>query len=241
MISVCMATYNGGHYIREQLDSILMQLGEGDEIIISDDSSTDDTLEIIASYADNRIKIFPGQHFHSPVFNFENALKQAKGDYVFLSDQDDVWKLDKVQVMLEELKRFALVVSDCMVVDKEGGVIQDSFCFSEVRKTGVVSNIWRNNYLGCCMAFRREVLDKALPFPSQIAMHDIWLGLCASVFFSTTFISDKLICYRRHGNNASATAEASNLPWTYRISYRLYFICQLVKRFFGIKFYKIWK
>ena len=141
MISVCMATYNGGHYIREQLDSILMQLGEGDEIIISDDSSTDDTLEIIASYADNRIKIFPGQHFHSPVFNFENALKQAKGDYVFLSDQDDVWKLDKVQVMLEELKRFALVVSDCMVVDKEGGVIQDSFCFSEVRKTEVVSNI----------------------------------------------------------------------------------------------------
>ena len=90
MISVCMATYNGEKYIEEQLKSILSQLGENDEVIVSDDSSTDNTLAIVESFNDVRIKIFPNNKFHSPIFNFENALKQATGDYIFLSDQDDV-------------------------------------------------------------------------------------------------------------------------------------------------------
>lgn len=232
MISVCMATYNGGRYLKEQLDSILAQLGRYDEVIISDDSSMDGTLEIIESYRDNRIVILPNQKFHSPIFNFENALKYANGDYIFLSDQDDIWEIDKVKVMLLYLSQYSLVVSNCSIIDKDGNLIRESYFNNEVHKTGVLKNLVHNNYLGCCMAFRREVLNIALPFPSKIAMHDIWLGLCASTFFSTVFIPNKLICYRRHGNNASVTAEASNLPWTYRIYYRLYFLYQLIKRIF---------
>ena len=83
MISVCIATYYGGKYIKEQLDSILFQLGKDDEVIISDDSSTDDTLSILESYHDERIVILTNQKFHSPVYNFENALKSAKGDFIF--------------------------------------------------------------------------------------------------------------------------------------------------------------
>lgn len=104
MISVCIATYNGGKYIKEQLDSILFQLGKDDEVIISDDSSTDDTLSILESYHDERIVILTNQKFHSPVYNFENALKSAKGDFIFLSDQDDIWEPTKVEVMLDSLK-----------------------------------------------------------------------------------------------------------------------------------------
>lgn len=232
MISVCIATYNGENFIKEQLDSILIQLNANDELIISDDSSTDNTLKIIHSYDDKRIKLLPNQKFHSPIYNFENALKHSKGDFVFLSDQDDVWEANKIEVMLSHLSKYSLAVSNCSIVDKNGEVIRESYFNDETLKTGVFRNLIHNNYLGCCMAFRREVLDIALPFPTKIAMHDIWLGLCAAHFFSTIFIPDKLIRYRRHGNNASVTAEASNLAWSYRIKYRLYFLYHLIKRAF---------
>lgn len=229
-ISVCIATYNGGKYIKEQLDSILTQLGKDDEVIVSDDSSTDDTLAIVESYHDSRLIVLANQKFHSPILNFENALKHVSGDYIFLSDQDDIWEMNKVKVMLPYLSQYSLIVSNCSIIDKDGNLIRESYFNSEVQRTGILKNLIRNNYLGCCMAFKREVLDIALPFPSKIAMHDIWLGLCASAFFSTIFIPNKLICYRRHGNNASVTAEASNLSWRYRISYRIYFLYQLIKR-----------
>lgn len=230
-----MATYNGEKYIREQLNSILLQLGENDEIIVSDDSSTDKTLSIIDSFNDARIKIFPNNKFHSPIFNFENALKQAKGDYIFLSDQDDIWEVNKVETMLLYLTQYDLIVSDCSIIDKDGKMIRESYYGGSEPKVGVFRNIIRNHYLGCCMAFRKELLEIALPFPRKIAMHDIWLGLCASCFFSTKFIPDKLIRYRRHGGNASATAETSNLPWMYRINYRLHFLYQLFKRWLSCR------
>ena len=99
MISVCIATYNGAEYLREQVESILSQLEEEDEIVVSDDSSTDTTIEILQSFGDRRIKIFknPAKGF---VRNFENALRQAQGDFIFLSDQDDVWLPNKVAVCM---------------------------------------------------------------------------------------------------------------------------------------------
>ena len=95
MISVCMATYNGAQFIKEQIDSILCQLSTEDELIISDDGSTDETLSIINSYKDNRIKVFQhkaaeGSAFIKATRNFENAMSHAVGDYIFLSDQDDM-------------------------------------------------------------------------------------------------------------------------------------------------------
>lgn len=229
-ISVCIATYNGEKYIKEQLDSILVQLGENDEIIISDDSSTDKTLDIIQSYKDKRIKVFPNNKFHSPIFNFENALKQAKGDYIFLADQDDIWIANKIEKMMEALQQCSLVVSDCYVVDKDCKIIRDSF-FEMKPSLGIIKNLIKNKYLGCCMAFRREVLSKALPFPKHIAMHDIWIGLCGALFYKTTFIEDKLIMYRRHGENASSTAENSKYSLIYKVSYRVVLFVYLIKRF----------
>ena len=89
MISVCIATYNGEHYINQQLKSILSQLSYNDEIIISDDSSNDKTINIIESFNDKRIKLLKYQKYFNPIYNFENTLKNVSGDYIFLSDQDD--------------------------------------------------------------------------------------------------------------------------------------------------------
>ena len=104
MISVCVATYNGEKFIREQIESILCQLSSDDEIIVSDDGSTDGTIVIINCIGDKRIRIIEGPRKHSPTFNFENALKEAKGDYIFLADQDDVWKTNKVEVCMKWLQ-----------------------------------------------------------------------------------------------------------------------------------------
>ena len=106
-ISVCIATYNGEKYIKEQLESIIHQLGEYDEIIISDDGSNDKTIQIIENFKDTRIKIFN----HSPnrktkykfdltTRNIENALSKAKGDFIFLADQDDIWIKNKVEKLI---------------------------------------------------------------------------------------------------------------------------------------------
>ena len=234
MISVCIATFNGEKYIREQLDSILYQLSDSDEVIISDDSSTDKTLEIVKSYNDPRIKIFPNNKFHSPIFNFENALKYAEGDYVFLSDQDDVWMDNMIEIMIKALKDASLVVSNCFVVDKNLNIIKESF-FTQKPSASIIKNIISNNYIGCCMAFRKEVLLKALPFPKQIAMHDIWLGLCGALFYNVIFISEKLIMYRRHNENSSPTMEKSNYKLMYKIVYRIKLMFFLIKRY--LKYY----
>ena len=95
MISVCIATYNGEKYLREQLDSILPQLAESDEVIVSDDGSTDGTIDLITSLNDPRIKIVSNSGRKGYVGNFENALKHTTGDYIFLSDQDDIWYPNK--------------------------------------------------------------------------------------------------------------------------------------------------
>ncbi len=205
MISVCVATYNGEKYLKEQLDSILMQLSEDDEVIVSDDGSTDSTLEILAEYGE-RVKILKNEQ-KGIVSNIENALNQAKGDIIFLSDQDDVWLPNKVETCVKELKVADLVVSDCFVTDKNLNIAHHSFFKKNNSFQNKFLALMKNSYLGCCMAFNRAVLDLALPFPKDIPMHDIWIGNVAGFNFKTKFISEPLIYYRRHYKNNSTASE----------------------------------
>lgn len=234
MVSVCMAVYNGAHYIKEQIDSILPQLAPSDELVVSDDGSTDATLEIVAHYADPRIKIRRNQERHGVVGNFENALREAKGDFIFLADQDDVWLPGKVEKMLACLERYDCVVSDCYVTDRALRVVHDSFYSYKSVKTGKLYNLFVHNYFtGCCMAFKKEVLRKALPFPASVPMHDIWLGNVAHFFFKTIFIPDKLIYFRRHETNSSAvTGAASPYPLSRKLLIRWVTLTELCGRSF---------
>ncbi len=231
MISVCIATYNGSRVIREQLESIIPQLGASDEIVISDDASTDNTLSIIADLSCPLIRIVQGPCAGSPQKNFENALREAKGDIIFLSDQDDRWAEDKVAVMLKALKKADCVVSDCYVTDGDMNVTAESFYKHNGTRIGRYYNlICRNGYLGCCMAFRRCVLEKSLPFPKKVPMHDIWIGNIAAFTHTLTFIPEKLIYFRRNDKNASSTAGESRFSLMQKIHFRLYTIWWLIRR-----------
>ena len=221
MISVCIATYNGERFIREQIDSILRQLSSDDEIIVSDDGSTDDTISIIDSIDDKRIIIIEGPRKHSPTPNFECAMKEAKGDYIFMADQDDVWKPNKVEVCIEWLHKYDCVVSDAEVTDINLNPLYPSlYTIMQVRQGRIYNTVWKNGYTGCCMAFRRNVLNASLPFPKNIPMHDIWIGNVAAYKYNMKFIPDKLIMFRRHNETISCNGKGSKYSIWQQIKFR---------------------
>lgn len=230
MISVCIATYNGEKYIQEQLASILPQLGRDDEVIISDDGSTDNTLNAIMAFRDERIKITKGPRLNSPIWNFENALKQAKGEYIFLADQDDVWKPNKVEVCMKWLQQYDCVISDAEVTDEHLNILYPSlYKLLHIRKNKVYSALWKNGYTGCCMAFTQRVKDGGLPFPKDIPMHDIWIGNVAAFTYSVKFIDDPLISFRRHSATNSCNGKGSKFSKGKQIKFRWNVIKNLMK------------
>jgi glycosyltransferase involved in cell wall biosynthesis len=230
-ISVCIATYNGAKYLRSQLNSILKQLENDSEVIISDDGSVDDTLAIINSFADTRIKLLPNQTFRNPVYNFENALKNCQGDYIFLADQDDIWLPGRISKTLSFFTDYDLIVNDCSVVTEELEVLVASYFESIDAKRGFLRNLVRTSpYIGCCMAFRRKVLEKALPFPKHIPVHDFWIAMLSECLFRIKFVYEPLVLYRRHSSNFSPTASKNTNPIHRKIKYRVNTLVPLVFR-----------
>lgn len=236
-LSVCMATRNGERYVADQLASILRQLGPEDEVVVSDDSSTDATAAIVAGFGDTRIRLTTGHTFYSPIFNFEHALRQAKGDVLILSDQDDEWLDGKVAVLRERFARppapIYLVVLDGVVVDDTGAVTDPSI-FAKIRSgPGVLKNLYDNTFLGCCMAFTRPLLDFALPFPRDIPMHDMWLGQLAQLLGAVEFLPVKTIRYRKHA--ASLTGFERRFMPVVQIRRRWALASNLAKRWMAAK------
>ena len=230
-ISVCIAAYNGGRFIREQVMSILPQLGEEDEMVVSDDGSTDDTIAILESFHDPRIKIFVNEGRHGFIWNFENALKHSSGAFVFLCDQDDVWKQDKVKVVIQALEKHDMVLHDAELVDQDGVKTGKLYSDGLHQRKGFWSNLWKTRWLGCCMAFRRNVLEMALPFPHHIVGHDGWISAVRLAKFDYDYLPDVLMWYRRHGDNASTASERSSNSWYYMlIRKRLWLLVEVTRR-----------
>lgn len=235
MISVCIATYNGELYVEDQIKSILVQLSEEDEIVVSDAGSSDNTLSVIESIGDSRIKIvnylgeIPNSRYQ--VFNkmdkirgnFENALSHAKGNIIFLADQDDIWMSNKVTRMLDSLNDASLVIHDCEVFDGKE-IISPSFMDIYNPTLGKWKTFIRPVFMGCCMAFNKEVLKKSLPMPKLHIEHDTFIGLCAYKVGKVKVLKEPLIKYRRHGMNASSCAEGSNNSLWIKVLRRWYML-----------------
>ena len=199
-ISVCMATYNGEKYLKEQIETILNQLNHKDELVISDDASTDRTIQIILSFRDKRIRLIRNSSHNGIKKNFENAIISSTGKYIFLSDQDDVWINNKIVKMVEKLKTYDSVISDAYITDEKLNVISNSLLKKENIKNGITRNILKNGYYGCCLAFNRTLLSKILPFPENTneVTHDLWIGLIAETYGQMFILREPLIYFRRH-------------------------------------------
>jgi glycosyltransferase involved in cell wall biosynthesis len=229
-VSVCMAVYNGQSYLSAQLDSILNQLDGNDEVIIVDDASIDDSVDIISKYDDKRISLIVNDVNLGVIKTFERALKCSSGDLIFLSDQDDVWLPSKIEVtkkiFLENMS-VTLVSSDAEVIDMNGDTLEPSYYGVRGKYTSSIAmNIIKNKYLGCTLAFRSILIPRLLPFPDNLPMHDSWIGLVSSIYGKNFYISDVLIKHRRHNANASRGASGHSgvvqmLSWRFNLSKNL--------------------
>ena len=205
MVSVCVATYNGEKYIREQLQSILCQLGADDEVVLSDDGSTDGTLKIVEGFHDERIRILRS-NAHSCKWNFCNAIEHARGNIIFLSDQDDVWLDGKVERCVKELETCDLVVTNSIETDANLNCINPSFFSVYHSGSGIIKNSLNNTYYGSCMAFRQSMAERAFPMPKTKEIgHDLWLGLVAEMTGKVRFIETPYMLYRRHEGTVTKT------------------------------------
>lgn len=207
-VSVCLATYNGASFLRAQIDSILPQLRPGDELLVSDDGSTDDTRAVLATYGD-RLQVLAMGRAGGVVRNFERTLSAACGDLVVLSDQDDVWLEGRLDLVRARLRNVSLLMMNGEVVDGDlrplGMDVYELVTFH----SGFLRTFVATKYIGCCMAFRRELLDVALPFPKHILWHDWYLALIGELLFTSEIHPGKTILFRRHGNNTSTTGQRS--------------------------------
>jgi len=205
-VSVCMAAYNGARHIKEQIVSILTELGPNDELIVVDDCSSDGTPGIVAGIDDSRIRLIAADRNRGYVRTFERALGEARGDFVFLSDQDDIWLPGRVELMISAMSDKNMVVSNCKHFDGPLG------SFHEIRLRAkdtphAVRNImgivvgYRLHW-GCAMALRKELLKQVLPFPSYMTeSHDQWIATVGNVNRSIVYLEDDTILHRLHGEN----------------------------------------
>ncbi len=223
-ISVAMAAYNGEKYLPQQIRSIISQLGQQDELVVSVDPSTDNTEAIAKSFAeiDVRIHVIKGPGM-GVIKNFENALNHVSGEYIFLSDQDDVWDERKFSVCLSALSQKAVtaVIHDAVITSENLDVKQGTI-FNGKFYSGIYRNIIRNRYIGCCMGIKRSVLRVALPFPANLPMHDQWLGIVAKRMGEVTFVNAPLIQYRRHEQTVTGRDRVKmsvRLKWRFNITF----------------------
>jgi glycosyltransferase involved in cell wall biosynthesis len=219
-VSVCIPTYNGISYLREQLSSIISELTADDELIIVDDGSTDGTKTTLADLAklDSRVRVFANSSNVGVIKTVEAALKLATKDIIVLSDQDDIWIQGRIDRALSKLRDHEAVAvlsnSEIFVDGKRTGKL--FFVPGRSPRFNVAAQLYKNDFIGCCMCFRRSILETAMPFPENISMHDWWLGVNAIVSGKVIFDDSPAILYRRHESNVSPSTRRafSKVVWS---------------------------
>jgi len=214
MLSVCLATYNGEDFVVRQLQSVLKQLNDSDQVVVIDDCSKDQTVSLIKETFGDRVEVYVNASNSGPVKSFEKAITLAKGDIVFLCDQDDVWEEGKVERVVSAFHNqdADLVIHDAYVVDGNLQVIHSSwnqYNNNQVNQ-GIMGNIMKNAFTGAMMAFKKELVPFFLPLPRTIEMHDQWIALAAMLNKKKIVtIQEPLMKYVRHGGNVTGMKKRS--------------------------------
>lgn len=231
-IAILMASYNGERYIKEQIESIINQDFSDWHLFISDDGSTDNTLSLEKSYQEKfpqKITVVENMtKKHGSKYNFFNLVNivlNEKYNYFMFSDQDDVWKKNKVSDTFNLMKQAKnntsvpiLVHTDLEVVDENLNTLGNSFIkyrALDPRYKDINHLLIQNNVTGCTMMVNRPLLVKALQFEDidKIAMHDWWFALVASIYGEIYFLNESTIKYRQHGGNVVGATNVNSLAF----------------------------
>jgi glycosyltransferase involved in cell wall biosynthesis len=204
-VSIAMATFNGSKYIQEQLKSFVEQSRLPDELVVADDGSSDETLEILERFALTSpfsVRVYRNESNLGYAQNFSRALGLCTGDLVFLSDQDDIWfksKLEAVCSLAEKNPGCQLFMNDAELTGADGNPLG----LTKLGQTLSLGLGEKGFTTGCCMAIRRDFLNIALPIPSELFVHDTWLNRLSIILGVKKVVPEVEQYYRRHGENTS--------------------------------------
>lgn len=205
--SVCMATYRGAEYVAEQIQSILVQLGPNDELIVVDDASPDETVEVVRGFHDSRLTLLEAAKNQGYVKSFEQGVLRSSGQYVFLADQDDVWLEGRLELMIDALKTSDVVATNFEVLGggSRGAVRELRSSDSEHYFRNLVGiMIGYRPYYGCGMAMTRRQAEIFAPVPEfLVESHDLWLAICGNVGGSIRHLDEPSLLRRLHESNVT--------------------------------------
>ncbi len=220
LISIAMTTYNGEKYIREQIDSILNQSYSDIELIICDDCSSDGTRDILKEYEkkDSRVKVFFNEQNLGFKKNFEKAISLCSGEYVALSDQDDVWELTKLEDSLKvfENENVKLTSTNSLFTDENlnslNRTMKDTLGISTAPqgKEALIKHLVNHNFIqGSTILAKRDFINSCLPIPEKVIFHDWWFGLNAVLEDSFIYTDKVTLKYRQNENTVTNHSETS--------------------------------
>lgn len=233
MIDILMATYNGEVFLEEQLDSIIHQSYSEWHLIVRDDCSSDQTVSILqkykAMYPEKISVIINENRTGSAKANFFKLLHDAQSNYIMFSDQDDIWRADKLKLTLKRMKHLEkeskegvplLVATDLEVVDAEGEKIDTSFLryMNLPRDIRLNHLLIQNNITGCTVMMNRTLCEmlKEVKSVEKIVMHDHFAGLTAVTFGRAVMFDRATIQYRQHAKNSVGAMDAKSFAYMYQ-------------------------
>ena len=205
-VSIALATCEGDRYLAQQLESFARQTRIPDELVVCDDASTDRTSQILQEFkacAPFAVRIIRNEQRRGYVANFGQALELTTGDLVFLSDQDDVWLPQKIEVMLAERGAFP----EKLLFMNDADITHADLTRTGLTKLGQLEaggSPPQAFVMGCCCAVSRELLTLCLPVPADARGHDNWLVDFSNRIGATRVVREALQLYRRHGDNESS-------------------------------------
>ncbi|MHA8098434.1 glycosyltransferase [Aquirufa aurantiipilula] len=205
LISIVMASYQGEKYIEEQIHSHLNQDYPHLELVYLDDASTDRTWSILQEMAlkDARIKIFQNEKNLGYVGSFEKAIQLAQGEWIALSDQDDIWEKQKLSRLYHTIGSHSLIYADSQLIDDKGNELPQrmSDLKNQIPYTSPLMYTFGAWAPGHSMLFQKSILKHAFPFPRFVS-HDYYIGFLATCFQGVTYLPEILVQYRQHDQNA---------------------------------------
>lgn len=223
-VSIAMTTYNGGKYLREQLESLYSQTRVPDEVIVCDDNSMDNTIEILEEYKQRKGLIYyvnnPGLGVNK---NFEKAIRLCTGDYIAICDQDDVWMPQKIEISLKKLQEIeangipACVSSRCHDMDANGNIKLRSKISDTYGYAATIADFDCKSQ-GCSLMMNRLLIEKLKHFPEKEPLYDVYIGIVAAYIGEKYNLGIPLMYYRHHANNVIAKSKKENSLYTKMIN-----------------------
>ena len=217
-VQILLATYNGARFLREQLDSLFNQTFQDFTVLLRDDGSTDDTLQIISAYQQkfpDKINVLKDNLKNlGATQNFGVLLENASADYIFFCDQDDIWVKHKIEKSLQKIQSLengndkapCYIFTDMKAID-EAGNITDNSVWSKLLLHPDYCTLNRlliqNIPHGCTMVINKAMRNLAVPIPKEAILHDHWMALIAAACGKSAYIEEPLVLLRNHAQNVT--------------------------------------